>query len=139
MALTSQFKWSICLRASKFSGVIAVGCLILAFGANAQTSSFVDGNELNKVCGGTSPEASLGCVSYVMGVYDTTLLYGSMLEKKQICLVPGMSGNQVALIVRRYLDNNPDKLHWQASPLVFNALVEAFRCTPSLPSERTAP
>ena len=61
-------------------------------------------------------------MSYVLGVFDTSnnifwCIYSSNINTAQ-----------VAKIVIKYINNNPEKLHLCAATLVINALSEAFPC-----------
>jgi hypothetical protein len=35
---------------------------------------------------------------------------------------------QVMRIIKKWLDANPDKLHWRADTIIHRALLEAFPC-----------
>lgn len=61
-------------------------------------------------------------MSYTLGVADSTYNILWCPESSKI------NTAQVAKIVSKYLNNNPEKLHRDASSLVINALMQAFPC-----------
>ena len=52
---------------------------------------------------------------------------GSTFEKK-ICYPDGVDDYQLNQVVQKYLSANPEKLHWPAASLTWNALLKAFPC-----------
>lgn len=73
------------------------------------------------------------CVGYVAGVLDLEATWDSVEEKsskiRHFC-VPGdgIPGGQVLRILKKWLDKNPEKLHWRADSIIHAALLEAFPC-----------
>lgn len=71
------------------------------------------------------------CLYYVVGVlegYES----GVKPEKQLICLPAGISNGQIGLVVSKYLDTHPERLHTLSRFLVLDALHEAFPCKPPL-------
>lgn len=100
--------------------------------ANAQEplppQFFVTGMKLVKMC---EQDLYGQCMTFVLGVNDTlTALMESALKlKKPYCLPEGVTTGQVALVTKKYLDGNPEKLNYSGVGLVMAALLEAFPCS----------
>ncbi len=96
--------------------------LVLAAG-QVQADS---GSELLEYC--SAPETFLEgvCLGYVMGIEDA---HDSLVGTRPFyCLSAGVSKGQLELIVKKFLQENPEKLHLSAGTLVILALMEAFPC-----------
>ena len=99
-------------------------------------STFIEGHELQAMCEGIDEEGNakntmaVGCSQFVIGVHDTmsTLTFGGLLEKGFVCFPEEYSGPQLSLVVKKYLDENPDKSDEPANMLVAVAFVENFPC-----------
>ena len=63
------------------------------------------------------------CTGYVVGVMSV------MDFINVLCLPDESTHAQATLVVRKYLSDNPEKLHLNAEQLVIDALQEAFPCT----------
>ena len=61
-------------------------------------------------------------VSYIIGVADA-------LSGTTICVTNQNSAGQLTAVVRKYLDDHPDRWQFTASSLVQDALQQAFPCT----------
>jgi len=82
------------------------------------------------------------CIGFLNGLTDTVLLMGTPLNpfgfEKQVtnntyCLASKNSQQeieerQIVLVVRKYLEEHPEKLHLLATQIVIEALKEAFPC-----------
>lgn len=66
------------------------------------------------------------CDGYVWSVVDNVVT--SNETSKFFCIPKGVSSVQTKKVVIKYLEKNPENLHWTATALVNNALLEAFRC-----------
>lgn len=44
------------------------------------------------------------------------------------CVPAEVNNGQVFRIVKKWLDDNPDKLHWRADTIIYVALLQAFPC-----------
>ncbi len=62
-------------------------------------------------------------MGYVSGVFESRML------DKQFCIgEQSVSSDELLLIVKKYIDNHPEKLNWPRAVVVHNALNEVFRC-----------
>tara|TARA_B110000459_G_C16157929_1_gene293812 strand:+ start:178 stop:504 length:327 start_codon:yes stop_codon:yes gene_type:complete len=87
---------------------------------------FLSGNRLLEAIN-TNKDAA---ILFIYGVNDTFSLvqFGYKLEPKY-CLPKALDdGNQLLLVVKKYLENNPSQLHESATILVSLALREPFPC-----------
>ena len=124
----------------KFSLIFAICIVVFAVKQRpleAYTgSTFIEGNELQVMCEGIDDEGNatntmaVGCSQFVIGVHDTmsTLTFGGLLEKGFVCFPEDYSGPQLSLVVKKYLEDNPDKSDEPANMLVAVAFVENFPC-----------
>ncbi len=89
-------------------------------------------NEMVDVGVALQRTAALG---YVWGIVSILAMKGELtfeteggyaLTIKGDCTPKGVSGDQAALVVERYLEGNPATLHHSAVPLVINAIVASF-------------
>ncbi|MCL1080177.1 hypothetical protein L2734_18800 [Parashewanella spongiae] len=92
--------------------------------ASSTTSAdFFDGNELVHRLNGGDANTSFSkglAAGFIVGVYDTV---GS-----KYCPPSNIYTGQLYLVVRKYLDANPEQLQSPASKLVEEAVAEAFPC-----------
>jgi len=102
--------------------------LLFSFGQVWAGGAFT-GNELLRLCKARFSEATVEslakgntCVSYVAGVVDA-LFYDS-----KFCLPDKMPAEQFVRIAIKYMEENPEVLHFIAAPIVVRALSEAFPC-----------
>jgi hypothetical protein len=105
----------------------------------AHAAGFKSGNSLLAECSvqrddATYYQSNASCVSYIVGVTDLILLQQQMTDangqpvRQYICVPSQVEAGQVRDITVQYITNNPDKRHFQAAALVWNALGAAFPC-----------
>ncbi|BCH10438.1 hypothetical protein MesoLj131c_46960 [Mesorhizobium sp. 131-3-5] len=96
-------------------------------------AGFFSGNELHDLCA-SSPGFAQG---YVLGVADLVDLNVGVLDqvtgqpvipKKFICIPGGVVAQQAADIACKYLSDHPENRQSAAPILVYQALLEAWRC-----------
>lgn len=63
-------------------------------------------------------------VSYYMGVVAGLSYY----DGPDICSPAGVTNNQLMLVVKKHLNDNPQKLHQTTAELIIEALSKAFPC-----------
>jgi hypothetical protein len=76
------------------------------------------------------------CVGYFSGVMDMELAQNELEKTHHVegpqakfCRPPEVTNGQVFKIVKKWLDNNPDKLHWAGEVIIVKAMSEAFPCS----------
>ena len=114
--------------------ILKLSAVLLWFAALPATASnnFISGNSLhsdlvawtniqeNRATGGEEVEGVRG-ISYVMGVSDA-------LSGQAFCITSENTAGQLAAVVRKYLEDHPDRWQFTASSLVVDALHQAFPC-----------
>ncbi len=76
------------------------------------------------------PNAEGGvCVGYTMGVIDTHKQLYVDLNVQTFCIPEAVHTNQLIRVTVKYLENNPNRLHYLAASLVKEAFEEAFPCS----------
>jgi len=105
----------------------------------------VTGNDLVEACGGSSGEHQGFCIGYIMGVTEgirlgvgTPFMIEGEMTAEQIneisnslllyCAIPEVTAAQNVAVVKKYLDENPEKLHFPARGLLLQAFQGAYRC-----------
>jgi hypothetical protein len=101
--------------------------LVLATAANAN----VTGIELKQKCDAPdkSPSA-MYCLAYMTGVLDTIRGLDGSGNKKIFCEPDTVTGQQLLAMLRKYLTDHPERLHFAASSLVADMYAETFHCDP---------
>lgn len=80
-------------------------------------------NELKK---GAESEAFMEF--YLMGLADGMIETLDVIGSKAICKPNGSNNTQHQLVIRKYLENNPAKLHEPIYFIAFLAFQEAYPC-----------
>ena len=104
--------------------LVTIAALAMLLGSPASYAgvTFITGNSLAMSCEKGDAGFDDGfCYGYVIGVFDT-------IQGELICAPDGVTINQVESIVKKYLKENPAKLHLTARSLATGALIEAFPC-----------
>jgi hypothetical protein len=108
--------------------VLALACLP----ASAQgAGGFYSGNDLRTLCADAGKNnLNFGlCFGFVVAIADalasTDGAYGW-----RACFPANSTVGQDVAVVKRYLDQHPDRRHYGAGGLVADALGEAFPCKP---------
>jgi hypothetical protein len=103
----------------KTTALAAAMTLALAPGAKAEVKANT-GNTLFADCTQTSGYYNNGfCLGYVVGTAHALA---------NVCMPNGSTQGQMRDVVLRWLENNPDKRHYDASSIVAYVLGQAFPC-----------
>lgn len=129
------------MRDMKF--VFALTILFLSPYAFASTAE-LDGNDLLHKChyffteDGSRAKTNLDildegfCAGYLSGVTDIErmwkLVEGKSSKASHYCMPEEVTNGQVLRILKKWLDDNPNKLHERADLIIHFALLEAFAC-----------
>jgi hypothetical protein len=103
--------------------LVTITALAMLLGSPASYAVLKSGNDLVADCQLNIPSAEGFCYGYVFGVYDVSEAMGG------ICPPDGVVGEQIVSIVRKYLKENPESLHYSAASLVVIALDTVFPCS----------
>jgi len=68
------------------------------------------------------------CAGFIAGVNDSQASQFASGQAPTFCLPAGVQIGQLAKVVRKYLEDNPAKLHLPSVILVNSALDQAFPC-----------
>lgn len=97
------------------------GLLLVATDAKAMLS----GNDLMEYCTGLEKNSAYGiCLGYVSAISDV----GQSKIKKDFCVPQNVIRGQLTKVAVKWLEENPDKLHFSANSLVSAGLANAFKC-----------
>jgi Ssp1 endopeptidase immunity protein Rap1a len=82
------------------------------------------GNELLAYCDDVSSSArQVGCITYVLGVVDSTVQAGGF------CLPEGVKGKQLSDVAAQYIRDHPTTRHLPAHFLILQAMIFGFPCS----------
>jgi hypothetical protein len=102
---------------------LAVSMLIQPGYARAE-AGFISGNQLHEYC--QKYDARQFVYGYIASVADSD---------KFLCAPPGVTVQQLADVVCRYLSDHPEKRHLTGASLAFGALNASFPC-PKTPAAK---
>jgi Rap1a immunity proteins len=69
------------------------------------------------------------CLGYIVGVSDQAMGdQASIHAKRNYCLPAEVHSEQLVRVVKKYLEDNPAQLHYEAEVLTIRALTNAFPC-----------
>lgn len=114
---------------------IALLVVTLLLPTSQSWAGWVDGSNLKSLCSTDSGFQDGMCLGYIFGV--TEMLdqpkgidssAGTAIGRRYVCIPQNVVGSQLQAIVRKFLSENPEKLHWPAHILVNNAMIAAFPC-----------
>jgi hypothetical protein len=110
---------------------IVILVLLGAFLISPTSAAALTGNGLQEFCSGPEGSSkSLGCTLYVQGfVAGVQPADGTKRKDTRMwCFPDGSTIGQTRLIVEKYMRDNPQALHQEASIIVRKALLFAFPC-----------
>ncbi|HHW34665.1 MAG TPA: hypothetical protein GXX24_11080 [Paracoccus solventivorans] len=113
--------------------------------ATQASAQMVTGNDLVAACEGSSGEQQGFCVGYIMGATEGIRLgVGApfMIEGDKTpdeineisnsllmyCAIPEVTAAQNVAVVKKFLGENPEKLHFPARGLLLQAFQAAYKC-----------
>ena len=93
-------------------------------------AGFDSGNRLFEDCAAENYFNRGYCGGYIVGIVDTieALQARGKLPATALCVPDGVTKGQLADVVRKYLEENPQRRHADAGRLVPEALNAAFGC-----------
>lgn len=72
---------------------------------------------------------SIFWTGYISGFIDNGVIYEELTANKAFCIpTQGIENGQAAMIIAKYLKNNPDQLHESARSCIFLAMANTFKC-----------
>ena len=107
----------------------AIFTALLSANTHADSGAFFDGFTLLKYCQSYDLNEAGMCGGYIAGVKDTTELWESWEGfSSSVCVPDTASIGQLAMVVLKYMEANPELLHNAAQSLVADSYIEAFPC-----------
>jgi Rap1a immunity proteins len=108
---------------------------ILMAGVSQSFAQVKSGNELREACqiierpGGAKDALEAAKAGYCIGIVKTLLFVGPRLqEPDKFCTPDGVTIEQGARVVLKYLNDNPDKNHQRPEGLAIAAFRKAWPC-----------
>lgn len=103
----------------------------LLFGCLPAHAGFDTGNRLYEDCRAANYFNRGYCGGYVTGIVDTleALQSRGVLPATALCVPEDATKGQLADVVLKYLEQNPERRHLEAGGLVPEALNRAFPCS----------
>ena len=107
--------------------------ICFSFSSNLSAAAYLTGNDLMKDCqDANSPAALSHCYGYIKGMvdgHDATVFWGDT-TLGQFCVPDNVNAHQIKLIVIKYINERPEKLHnFAASVFLMESLIAAFPCS----------
>ena len=111
---------------SVFSCITLILFIVSSVQASS-SSSFLRANQLYSVCSSDTKSDNAFCEGYIAGVNDS-LYSGHLGNIFQVCYPAGVTIQQLRLILIKYFETIPDKLHYVADGIAAEALANTFQC-----------
>lgn len=105
--------------------MVRKAALALALISTPAVADSTDGNDLYRQCTSNGAVELVACHQYIIGAIDGIYL-ASPDGQEPFILPPNVKGEQVKDVVLRYLKDYPERRHWGAVVLVWNAMRSAF-------------
>ena len=103
--------------------LVAGHILVMALPAKAEWT----GSDIYRECTSSDGTAKVGCAAYTAG-FMMGLDAGKYYPLSRYCPPSGITGSQVRMIIVKYLENHPERLHVDGGTLAVEALFAAFPC-----------
>ncbi len=102
--------------------------LFIISGVQAGSSeAFLRANQLYSLCSSESKLDNAVCEGYIIGVNDS-VFSGHLSNVFQVCYPAGISIEQLRLVLVKYMETVPEKLHFVAEGIVAEGLATVFQC-----------
>ena len=102
--------------------------LFIISGVQASSSeAFLRANQLYSLCSSEVKLDNAVCEGYIIGVNDS-VFSGHLSNIFQVCYPAGVSIEQLRLVLVKYMETGPEKLHFVAEGVVAEGLATVFQC-----------
>ena len=101
---------------------------LFSFSTISSVQASRSGNEWLSQCESSDVVIHIECLVYLEGLRD---MYRHILNEGvpyQICYPPNMTNGQVEKIMTKYLNDNPELLHFTFTSLFLNKMMMTFPC-----------
>ena len=108
----------------------ALSFALAVFASVQANAGMVQGHELLEWLESDDLTQTMMATSYIAGVNDTMQFFGQANDTEFFCTPPRFegAGKVYPKVVSKWLNEHPEKLHFDAGSLVFQALLEAYPC-----------
>ena len=109
-----------------------LSCFVLTLSlvsvVNASSSeAFLRANQLYSLCSSELKLDNAVCEGYIIGVNDS-VFSGHLSNIFQVCYPAGITIEQLRLVLVKYMETVPEKLHFVAEGVVAEGLATVFQC-----------
>ena len=102
--------------------------LFIISGVQASSSeAFLRANQLYSLCSSEVKLDNAVCEGYIIGVNDA-VFSGHLSNIFQVCYPAGVTIKQLRLVLVKYMETVPEKLHFVAEGVVAEGLATVFQC-----------
>ena len=102
--------------------------LFIISGVQASSSeAFLRANQLYSLCSSEVKLDNAVCEGYIIGVNDA-VFSGHLSNIFQVCYPAGVTIEQIRLVLVKYMETVPEKLHFVAEGIVAEGLATVFQC-----------
>jgi len=118
----------------RYTGFLSLPVFLCCMMLSANTMA-MSGLELLNYCKSDEAAGRTFCKGYIIGVLEAGLFIPlkNNTETMPFCTpLDGMKPSQLQMIVLKYFEDHPEKLHFESIELVIDALEKAFPCPKSL-------
>ena len=115
---------------NKWLKIFSCLALIIFLISSVQASSsgaFLSANQLYSLCSSESKLDNAECEGYIIGVNDS-VFSGHLSNIFQVCYPAGVTIEQIRLVLVKYMETVPEKLHFVAEGVVAEGLATVFQC-----------
>ena len=114
------------MRKLRGAMAVLVAGLLLMPGDKARAEYFETGRDLYKKCRDTGTASQVFCLGFIIGIAD--VMEDNPLDGRSACIPREASIQQVADVVIRFLEANPDIREFTGESLAVQALSERYPC-----------
>ena len=102
--------------------------LSLVSGVQASSSeAFLRANQLYSLCNSELKLDNAVCEGYILGLNDS-MYSGHLSNVFQVCYPDGLTIEQLRLVLIKYMEAVPEKLHFVAEGVIAEGLATVFQC-----------
>ena len=106
---------------------LALTLFIISSVQAGSSEAFLRANQLYSLCSSESKLDNAVCEGYIIGVNDS-VFSGHLSNVFQVCYPAGISIEQLRLVLVKYMETVPEKLHFVAEGIVAEGLATVFQC-----------
>jgi hypothetical protein len=102
--------------------------LFIISGVQASSSeAFLRANQLYSLCSSEVKLDNAVCEGYIIGVNDS-VFSGHLSNIFQVCYPAGITIEQLRLVLVKYMETVPERLHFVAEGIIAEGLATVFQC-----------